>query len=116
MSVFVSGLFGPGDRKSVGRMAERMVPGDYDPTPPFLWGKETKRHWSMALQAGRQAGRRRGCRVGHRRYGVAEKGYAFGWPTPRYRRHICTEIGPPVHSRASVPRYDGLNVRNLWAK
>src|SRR3974390_3257209 len=34
--VYVSGLVGPGDRKSIQPMAERLAPGDYDPLHHFL--------------------------------------------------------------------------------
>src|ERR1700692_3226547 len=34
--LYVAGLIGPGDRKSVGPMAERVAPGDYDRLPHFV--------------------------------------------------------------------------------
>ncbi len=34
--LYVAGLIGPGDRKSVGPMAERMAPGDYDQLHHFV--------------------------------------------------------------------------------
>src|SRR4029077_208439 len=34
--LYVAGLIGPGDRKSVGPMAERVAPGDYDRLHPFV--------------------------------------------------------------------------------
>ena len=33
---FLAGLIGPGDRKSVGPMAERVAPGDYDRLHHFV--------------------------------------------------------------------------------
>ncbi len=35
-SVYVSGLVGPGDRKSIQPMAERLAPGDYDQLHHFI--------------------------------------------------------------------------------
>ena len=34
--LYVVGLIGPGDRKSVGPMAERVAPGDYDRLHHFV--------------------------------------------------------------------------------
>ena len=34
--LYVAGLIGPGDRKSVGPMAERIAPGDYDQLHHFV--------------------------------------------------------------------------------
>ena len=34
--LYVAGLIGPGDRKSVGPMAERVAPGDYDRLHHFV--------------------------------------------------------------------------------
>src|SRR5260370_21434863 len=34
--LYVAGLIGPGDRKSVGPMAERLAPGDYDQLHHFI--------------------------------------------------------------------------------
>ena len=34
--LYVAGLIGPGDRKSVQPMAERLAPGDYDQLPHFV--------------------------------------------------------------------------------
>ena len=34
--LYVAGLIGPGDRKSVGPMAERVAPGDYDQLHHFV--------------------------------------------------------------------------------
>src|SRR6516165_6055647 len=34
--VYVSGLVGPGDRKSIQPMAERLAPGDYDQLHHFI--------------------------------------------------------------------------------
>ena len=36
--LYVAGLIGPGDRKSVQPMAERLAPGDYDRAPFCLCG------------------------------------------------------------------------------
>ena len=34
--LYIAGLIGPGDRKSVQPMAERLVPGDYDQLHHFI--------------------------------------------------------------------------------
>src|SRR5437870_5962484 len=43
--LYVSGLIGPGDRKSVQPMAERLAPNDYDQLHPFIAGGV----WDLAL-------------------------------------------------------------------
>ena len=37
--LYVAGLIGPGDRKSVSPMAERVAPGDYDRLHQFRVGR-----------------------------------------------------------------------------
>ena len=82
--LYVAGLIGPGDRKSVQPMAERLAPGDYDQLHHFVaagvWDAaplETE----LLIQADRLVGGRDGglarC-VGNRRYGGAEEGHALG--------------------------------------
>ena len=55
----VAGLIGPGDRKSVGPMAERVAPGDYDRLHHFVsdgvWC-EAPLERELALQAGKLVG------------------------------------------------------------
>src|SRR5260370_13518211 len=57
--LYVAGLIGPGDRKSVGPMAERMAPGDYDQLHHFiadgLWD-EAPLEQELATQADRLVG------------------------------------------------------------
>jgi SRSO17 transposase len=57
--VYVAGLIGPGDRKSVGPMAERMAPGHYDQLHHFVsdgvWD-ETPLELELANQADKLVG------------------------------------------------------------
>jgi len=57
--LYVTGLIGPGDRKSVGPMAERVAPGDYDQLHHFiadgLWD-EAPLERELAVQADRLVG------------------------------------------------------------
>jgi SRSO17 transposase len=57
--LYVAGLIGPGDRKSVGPMAERMAPGDYDQLHHFiadgLWD-EAPLERELAVQADKLVG------------------------------------------------------------
>ena len=57
--LYVAGLIGPGDRKSVGPMAERMAPGDYDQLHHFVsdgvWD-ETPLELELANQADKLVG------------------------------------------------------------
>jgi len=57
--LYVAGLIGPGDRKSVAPMAERMAPGDYDQLHHFiadgLWD-EAPLERELAIQADRLVG------------------------------------------------------------
>src|SRR5580700_3267471 len=89
--LYVAGLIGPGDRKSVGPMAERVAPGDYDRLHHFVsdgvWD-ETPLERELALQADK-AGWRRGRLPGHRRHGVVKEGDAFC----RGRAAICFDLG-----------------------
>src|SRR6202142_3456492 len=57
--LYVAGLIGPGDRKSVGPMAERVAPGDYDQLHHFvsdgIWdGAPLERE--LAIQADKLVG------------------------------------------------------------
>src|SRR5271168_4884228 len=57
--LYVAGLIGPGDRKSVGPMAERVAPGDYDRLHHFVsdgvWD-EAPLECELALQADKLVG------------------------------------------------------------
>ena len=57
--LYVAGLIGPGDRKSVSPMAERMAPGDYDQLHHFVsdgvWD-ETPLGLELANQANKLVG------------------------------------------------------------
>jgi SRSO17 transposase len=57
--LYVAGLIGPGDRKSVGPMAERVAPGDYDRLHHFVsdgvWD-EAPLERELALQADKLVG------------------------------------------------------------
>jgi SRSO17 transposase len=57
--LYVAGLIGPGDRKSVGPMAERMAPNDYDQLHHFVsdgvWD-EAPLELELALQADKLVG------------------------------------------------------------
>jgi len=57
--LYVAGLIGPGDRKSVGPMAERLAPGDYDQLHHFVsdgvWN-EGPLELELAIQADRLVG------------------------------------------------------------
>ena len=78
--LYVSGLIGPGDRKSIQPMAERLALGEYDQLHHFIaagvWDAapvETE----LLVQAD-QARRRQRCRAGDRRHRDSEEGQAFG--------------------------------------
>ena len=77
--LYVAGLIGPGDRKNVQPMAERLAPGDYNQLHHFVaagvWDAaplETKWHSSGSARWWQRR------RVRHRRYGDAEEGRALG--------------------------------------
>jgi SRSO17 transposase len=57
--LYVAGLIGPGDRKSVGPMAERVAPGDYDQLHHFVsdgvWD-EGPLEFELAIQADKLVG------------------------------------------------------------
>ena len=57
--LYVAGLIGPGDRKSIGPMAERMAPGDYDQLHHFVsdgvWD-EAPLELELAIQADKLVG------------------------------------------------------------
>jgi SRSO17 transposase len=57
--LYVAGLIGPGDRKSVGPMAERVAPGDYDRLHHFVSGgiwDEALLERELAIQADKLVG------------------------------------------------------------
>jgi hypothetical protein len=46
--LYISGLIGPGDRKSVQPMSGRLAPGDYDQLHHFIAeGSRTQRRWKQ---------------------------------------------------------------------
>jgi SRSO17 transposase len=55
--LYVAGLIGPGDRKSVQPMAERLAPGDYDQLHHFVAAgvsvspRNMPRHWARPRTA-----------------------------------------------------------------
>src|ERR1700728_4324785 len=57
--LYVAGLIGPGDRKSVGPMAERVAPGDYDRLHHFVsdgvWD-EGPLEFELAIEADKRVG------------------------------------------------------------
>src|SRR5258708_39574227 len=57
--LYVAGLIGPGDRKSVQPMAERLAPGDYDQLHHFVaagvW-KEAPLETELLIQADKLVG------------------------------------------------------------
>ena len=79
--LYVAGLIGPGDRKSVQPMAERLAPGDYDQLHHFVaagvW--DCGAIGDGTAHSGGSARRGRRCSAGDRRHGGAEEGQAFGW-------------------------------------
>ena len=79
--LYVSGLIGPGDRKSVQPMAARLSPGDYDQLHHFIadgvWDAAPLES-ELLLQADRLVGGKDAVLV-HRRHRVAEEGRSFGW-------------------------------------
>ena len=83
--LYVAGLIGPGDRKSVQPMAERLAPGDYDQLHHFVaagvWDAAPLRNTAAHSSGSARWWQRR--RVGNRRYGGAEEGHALG------RRHCA---------------------------
>ncbi|WP_375166989.1 MULTISPECIES: transposase [unclassified Bradyrhizobium] len=66
--LYVAGLIGPGDRKSVQPMAERLASGNYDQLPPFHCGRCLGRDAAGdgAAQPGGPTCRRQGCDAGYR--------------------------------------------------
>ncbi len=57
--LYVAGLIGPGERKSVGPMAERLAPGDYDQLHHFVSGgvwDAAPLEEELAVQANRLVG------------------------------------------------------------
>ena len=81
--LYVAGLIGPGDRKSVQPMAARLAPGDYDQLHHFIadgavfGGRGAV--GSRIARSGRSPRRRQRCSAGHRRYIDAEEGRSLGW-------------------------------------
>ena len=99
--LYVSGLIGPGDRKSVQPMAERVATGDYDQLHHFDRGRvwdagpvETE----LLVQADKLVGWQR-CRSSDRRHRDTQERYASGgaslrsmlqrWARPRTARPWC---------------------------
>ena len=56
--LYISGLIGPGDRKSVQPMAERLAPGDYDQLHHFVAGLGCGAFGGRTVNPGRPACRR----------------------------------------------------------
>jgi SRSO17 transposase len=58
---YVAGLIGPGERKSVGPMAERLAPADYDRLHHFVssgvWDGRRSKRGSLVRRTGSSAGR-----------------------------------------------------------
>ena len=76
--LYVAGLIGPGDRKSVQPMAERLAPGDYDQLICCGWRLGRGAIGDRAAHSSGSARWWQRRRVGHRRYGDAEEGHALG--------------------------------------
>src|SRR5215212_7057473 len=78
--LYVAGLIGPGDRKSVGPMAERLAPGDYDQLHHFVssgvWDAAPLEE-ELARQADTLVGGPDAMLV-TRRHGATEEGLALG--------------------------------------
>ena len=89
--LYVAGLIGPGDRKSVQPMAERLAPGDYDQLHHFVaagvW-KEAPLETELLIQADKLVGGSDAV-LSDRRYVDAEERQALG----RCRCAICFGIG-----------------------
>src|SRR6267378_4518958 len=84
--LYIAGLIGPGERKSVQPMAERFAAGDYDQLHHFIAdGVWDATPLERAAQSGRPARRRRGCGAGYRGHRRAEEGRTLG----RRRCSIC---------------------------
>ena len=89
--LYVAGLIGPGDRKSVQPMAERLAPGDYDQLHHFVACRRLGcgAAGGGAARSSGPARRWQRCGVSDRRYRDAEEGHALG----RCRRAICLGTG-----------------------
>ena len=89
--LYVAGLIGPGDRKSVQPMAERFAPGDYDQLHHLCccWCLERGSVGNRTPRPSRQARRRQRCDIGDRRHCNTEERQALG----RCRCAICFGIG-----------------------
>ena len=78
--LYVAGLIGPGERKSIEPIAARLAPDRYDRLHHFIssgvWDADPLEE-ELARQADRMVGGSR-CGSGRRRYGVAEEGHPFG--------------------------------------
>ena len=78
--LYISGLIGPGDRKSVQPMAARLAPGEYDQLHHFIadgvWDAAPLEA-ELLVQADRLVGGKDAVR--HRRHGDGEEGRSFGW-------------------------------------
>jgi SRSO17 transposase len=84
--LYVSGLIGPGDRKSVQPMAARLAPGDYDQLHHFIadgvWDAASLES-ELLVQADRLVGGKDAVLV------IDEEGRSFGW----CRSTICLVSG-----------------------
>jgi SRSO17 transposase len=98
--LYVAGLIGPGDRKSLGPMAERLAPGDYDQLHHFVsdgvW-EEAPLELELAIQADELVGGADAVLVvddttlpkkGTHSVGVAPQ-IRFGWARPPIARRWC---------------------------
>lgn len=98
--LYVAGLIGPGDRKSVEPMAARLAPGDYDQLHHFIssgvWD-EAPLEEELAVQADRLVGGAQAILVvddtalpkkGSHSVGVARQ-YASAWARPPIARPSC---------------------------
>ena len=97
--LYVAGLIGPGDRKSVEPMASRWAPGDYDQLHHFIssgvWN-EAPLEEELAIQADKLIGAQRSpCRRRHR---AAEEGVAFG----RGRAQYASALGKTANCQTLV--------------
>src|SRR6478735_2112893 len=78
--LYIAGLIGPGDRKSVQPMAARLAPGEYDQLHHFIadgvWDAAPLEA-ELLVQADCLVGGKDAVR--HRRHGDGEEGRSFGW-------------------------------------
>ena len=97
----ISGLIGPGDRKSVAATAGAAAPGEYDQLHHFIADGVLgcSAIGGGTAGSGRSPGRRQGCGARHRRHGDAEEGRSFGW----CRSTICL-VGKTANCQTLVSR------------